>query len=174
MLGAMKLLIHHRSFYDWKLVPKSDVKSGDVALPSHHGPDFAHLQVHYIEPNTTEVAVNEADLIQSHADHQEGVALAHRGYKTKHVGHGGGFQHGQERTVEPRHLPLLSRNEFLAKHLMDAVFPYHFPSEAVTKIEVLDSGLDPDDTKRLEKFLNRRFVTDEEDMAEPPKKKAKK
>jgi hypothetical protein len=173
MLGAMKLLVHHRSFYDWKLVPTSQVKSGDIALPSTHGPEFSHLQVQFNESNTTEVIVNEDSLHQAHADHQEGVATARRGYKAKHVGHGGGFEHGAERMVAPRHLPLLTRNEFLAKHLIDAVFPYHFPSEAVSKIEVLESGLDPQDTKRLERFLNRRFVTDEEDMAEPPKKAKK-
>lgn len=170
MLGPLKLLVHHRSFYDWKLVKATDVQKGDVALPSVHGPEFAHLQIQYNEPNTTEIGFSETDLAQTHADHVEGVTKARGGYKAKQVG---GPLHGHEVEVAARNMPLYSRNEFLAKHLAEAVFPSHFPSDAVTKIEIVDSALDPADIRKLERFLNRRFVVDAEDD-DQPKAKGKK
>ena len=165
MLSALKLTVYHRSFYDWKLVKASDVRPGDVAVASHLGQEFAHLQVQYNEPNTTDVVISEAALDQWVADHEEGVMNARKGYTTNHVG---GPLDGQEVVVAPRNLPLKSREELLAQHLADAVFPFHFPSEHVTKIKVSDVE-DADAGKKLERFLNRRFVIEDESAAEKSK-----
>jgi hypothetical protein len=172
----MRLVAHHRTFFDWKLVRATDVTEGDVSLPSVHGDEFRHVQVVYDQPNSTEIHVPDADIERMYAEYEEARAVAAKGYTTKQVG---GPNDGATVTVPPRNLPRLSRGELLARHLQGAVFPFHFPMEDLTKIEVVDEpparaekASDEQHEKRIgahkearaamAKFLNRRLLPLEE------------
>lgn len=155
----MKIVVQHKSFYDWKLVGADEVKEGDVAIASVHGPKFKHVQVHYLQPNYTDVVIDDSDIDRMVADHAEAVKTARQGYTAIQEG---GPLHGQEVVVAPRNVPDLTREQLIARHLENAVFPFHFPGDAVTSIALVHHQLEDDDAAKLERFLNRRFAQEDE------------
>lgn len=167
----MRLIAHHRSFFEQKLKHVSDVKPGEVVMPSIHGLGFRSVQVHRAEANTTVIVIPDADIDRMFEDHEEARKTAASGYKAVQEG---GPNHGKTVEVPPRQVPKLTRGELVARHLIGAVLPFHFPQEDLTKIEVVaDHGVDPalkgDERKTaltdyeaerrsMEKFLNRRLL----------------
>src|SRR5207253_9248639 len=84
--------------------------------------------------------------------------------------HEGGPQHGQEVEVAPRVLPLKSRNQLISEHLAN-VLGGHTEARHISKIRVAEPYInadgDPEDSSKLERFLNRQFVEEPDEEEEP-------
>jgi hypothetical protein len=112
------------------------------------------VRVEYDEPNQTEVQISDDDWAYMFETHVQGVQKAAKGYKTKHAGDGGGFEHGSEREIAPRNLPLKTKGQVLADHLQLAM-TNHCHANKITKVvfRVPPAEMSEDEVKKLEQYL---------------------
>lgn len=165
----MKIEVEVAQYFDWKLRHRSEVKEGEVAIPSQHGPSIVMVREQVPEPSVTTILIPDSDLQRMEEDHKLGVENAAKGYTCIATG---GPMDGQEVTVAPRLLPLKSLNQLVAEHLQQAVMPFHAHSQHIRKVKVVDGDMDPAELKKLERHLNRQMVLEDDEPAPVKRGKA--